>query len=124
MISIAASELLLARQYGHSISNSPAVGMTLRDRLTVIQTSAKSAGTRIASLALIISGAFLGVSSVEVISKWQSIASRPRVAVALILFLGTSSIAICSWALQQLRAQSTGRSGPSAGVESEYEGIF
>jgi PAS domain S-box-containing protein len=98
-------------------------GMTWRDQLSVFQISAKSAGTRIPSYALVTSGVVLCALSVELISNWATIMSHPLGATALIVFLGVSLV-ICSRALEQLRRQSVGRSERSVGLENEYETIF
>src|SRR6267143_3311422 len=99
------------------------IGMTLRDRLSVLQISAKSAVTRIPSYALVTSGVVLGALSVELISNWVTVMSHPLGATALIVFLSVSLV-ICSRALEQRRRQSVGRSERSTGLENEYETIF
>jgi PAS domain S-box-containing protein len=98
-------------------------GMTLRDRLSALQISAQSAGTRIVSYTLVISGVVVGGLGVGLISKWATAMSHPRVATALLVFLGVSLV-ICSWALKQPRRESAHQSEQPAEAEDEYAAIF
>jgi PAS domain S-box-containing protein len=97
--------------------------MTLRDRLSVLQISAQSAGTRVTSYVLVISGILLGGLGVGLVATWQTVMSHTWVAITLIIFLGISLVA-CFRALGQLRRQSPDRSERSAGTEREYGAIF
>jgi PAS domain S-box-containing protein len=97
--------------------------MRMLDRLSVLQTSSKSAGTRIASYVLFVSAVILGGLGAGLSSKLVTVTSHPRATTAFIVFLGISLV-ITSWALGRLRRRSNHPSERSAAEENEYEAIF
>ena len=89
----------------------------------MLQTSSKSAGTRIASYVLFVSAVILGGLGAGLSSKLVTVTSHPRATTAFIVFLGISLV-ITSWALGRLRRRSNHPSERSAAAENEYEAIF
>src|SRR5258708_7437005 len=97
--------------------------MILRDRLSVLNMSARAAGTQIAIYAVPTFAAISGGLGVELISKWPTLRSHPLASTGLIVLLGVS-LSMCFWALGRLGRQSSHWSERGDAVENEYEAIF